>query len=590
MTRFSCVIAALFLTLQAVGQINLNQGETIGVGASGVLFSRPYMYHSADFSSPVGTAVGLSTLLALCPPPTGSGPGSSGAACEIDLDTNIPITISSTATIADTGQTQAVNVIDHGAVITCTITSGSGDCVDINQYGSLVCDRSGHAGSPQSGCVIATGSGTNVVAIVANGDPSGAQSDFRFRGFAIAPSGNTTAQRGIVRMVAVEGKGGIEDVGIVGLANTIDVSLEDNLSGSNADNNNLLIKNVSAYCSGNQGCIPYSIVGGGGGTGSGYTFIGINCCDGIIGSSTTNGISTSGTAVTASTSLFMNIFAGQPITINGTQYVVATWNSPTSLTLTGSAGTHSGVSGSWGGPDGQGCFFCVDGGANGGTSVSLVEVLPLYMEGIASQPCGSPPCNGHYLAIRNLRSGDFHVQYEVGAQLTDCAIIMHTASGQTGVINIQGRDFGNKCVNEVHNSITATKVINTSSNNLDFKYTYPGDENNAGYVVDGALSAYGLISNGPKFTTSGGCGETSATITGGATAGAITTSGSASCTTTVTFSVNAINGWTCKVTDVTTGADANNPWFKSTGATTGTITSGTIVAGDVLALGPCEAY
>ena len=108
----------------------------------------------------------------------------------------------------------------------------------------------------------------------------------------------------------------------------------------------------------------------------------------------------------------------------------------------------------------------------------------------------------------------------------------------------------------------------------------------------GKVKAAGYMSAGTKFTTNAGCGESAGTITGGATAGKITTSGSTSCSTVVTFgnSATAPNGWACQAVDLTTPADAHNPTVAPTSTTTVTITTGTIVANDVIQLGPCIAY
>lgn len=107
----------------------------------------------------------------------------------------------------------------------------------------------------------------------------------------------------------------------------------------------------------------------------------------------------------------------------------------------------------------------------------------------------------------------------------------------------------------------------------------------------GKVKAAGYLSLGTKFTTNAGCGESAGTISGGATTAKITTAGSTSCTTIVTFgdTATAANGWACQVVDLTTAADYYNPRTTST-ATTLTIVTGTIVSGDVLQVGPCEGY
>lgn len=107
----------------------------------------------------------------------------------------------------------------------------------------------------------------------------------------------------------------------------------------------------------------------------------------------------------------------------------------------------------------------------------------------------------------------------------------------------------------------------------------------------GRVKAAGYMSVGTKFTTNAGCGESAGTIVGGATAGKITTAGSTSCTTIITFGngASAPNGWDCSVTDLTTAADAHNPRLSASNATTATIITGTIVASDVLSVS-CIGY
>lgn len=104
------------------------------------------------------------------------------------------------------------------------------------------------------------------------------------------------------------------------------------------------------------------------------------------------------------------------------------------------------------------------------------------------------------------------------------------------------------------------------------------------------LKASAYISVGTKFTTNAGCGESAGTIAGGGSTGKITTAGSTSCTTIVTLgdSATAPNGWACFAHDLTTSADYNNPHVSSN-ATTATIVTGTIVAGDVIELS-CHGY
>jgi hypothetical protein len=97
------------------------------------------------------------------------------------------------------------------------------------------------------------------------------------------------------------------------------------------------------------------------------------------------------------------------------------------------------------------------------------------------------------------------------------------------------------------------------------------------------------MSVGTVATTNAGCGE--GALTGGATAGKMTTAGQTSCTDIITMgnSATAPNGWQCSFTDLTTAASAANPHQTASNATTVTWVSGTIVAGDVISFA-CIGY
>jgi len=107
--------------------------------------------------------------------------------------------------------------------------------------------------------------------------------------------------------------------------------------------------------------------------------------------------------------------------------------------------------------------------------------------------------------------------------------------------------------------------------------------------TSGKVKAAGYMSVGATFTTNAGCGE--GTLTGGATAGRITTSGQTSCTDVITMgnSASAPNGWQCSFTDLTTIGDVTNPHMTATSQTTVTWASGTIVSGDVISFA-CIGY
>ncbi len=113
--------------------------------------------------------------------------------------------------------------------------------------------------------------------------------------------------------------------------------------------------------------------------------------------------------------------------------------------------------------------------------------------------------------------------------------------------------------------------------------------NGASCNTNGRVKAAGYMSVGTTFTGNAGCGEGS--LTGGATAGKFTTSGTTSCTIVITMgnSASAPNGWNCTALDLTTVGDLLDPHQTATTQTTVTLVSGTIVANDVIQFS-CMGY
>jgi hypothetical protein len=106
---------------------------------------------------------------------------------------------------------------------------------------------------------------------------------------------------------------------------------------------------------------------------------------------------------------------------------------------------------------------------------------------------------------------------------------------------------------------------------------------NAGYTTN---FKSGIESAGTKFTTDGGCSETS--LVGGTQSGALNSGTSGTCTFVVTMGggVNATHAWSCWANDITTPADAIRQ--RTVGSASVTF-SGTTVSGDLINFG-CLAY
>ena len=170
--------------------------------------------------------------------------------------------------------------------------------------------------------------------------------------------------------------------------------------------------------------------------------------------------------------------------------------------------------------------------------------------------------SGPFLSALNVNNGEFGVNASVGSGWNATGLKL----GSTGVIQITSGALSAGTVSGISGGGTGI---------IDFG---TGAAGNTGAHVKAA----GYTSAGTTFTSSGGCTE--GTLTGGATAGKFTTSGSTSCSTTVTMgnSLSAPNGWSCMAIDLTTIGDVTNPHQTASTQTTATFATGTIVANDVI--------
>jgi hypothetical protein len=199
--------------------------------------------HSTAFTSPT-----LQTLVTAC---------GTTSPCNIVLDpSTTAITIPAATTIGSA--TQAVTVEDRGVPLECTGTSGA-DCIDIAEWGHLVCAGEG-SGAQKSGCLIYASSTAKITSMVTNSDHTGAQSNFQFGGFSFNAPTAATISDGMLWIVAVEGKGHVWDLGFAGIASTTNLLLQD--GPSTGANGSLVFDNVASACGGASGCIPISIVSG----------------------------------------------------------------------------------------------------------------------------------------------------------------------------------------------------------------------------------------------------------------------------------------------------------------------------------------
>ncbi len=579
MIKLLCVIGFLLLSLKAVGQINLTQGESVGVGANGVLLSRPNEFHSADFTSPT-----LNSLLSTCP--------STPTPCIWDVEPSATqITVPTTATIGSA--TQPVTV-DSG--LSFLLTGTGGDGIDIAQWGALKCRGNKGPASPSvAGCEIQQANTSILNSLVSNADQGAVppQSDFMLEGYAaIGSAAGTTCGAGCVAprlscgvlcIIAVEGKGVIRDSAFGPAVGEVGMNFQDAGSGSSADNNALLIENVESFCSLYVHCLPLNIwgaTGTGTGNGSNYLFSASSFVD--TGSSNPNGIT--------------SFASGQCL-------------------------------------DTQDCLVNLDGQSGSGMGNNVIGSITFdttYFESSTSMST-----TGSFMEANNVRGLALNnVRFDGGAVLTNCLTISGTSFGASWVT---GRVSANKCGTNINNEITGYSQSNSSGG--DLMYYYPGT-NSAGFVIDGKeilngsltiSNAAGTSQTALSVSASGGTldlGSTNATVSSaGALKATSFTATNLLCSTTAptissgfgsapsitnngncSFSINvgsgtitnpgvltfpaAAHGWHVHCDDITT-TSATNFITKQTGAvsttsvtlttfTTAALTTGTWTASDIL--------
>jgi hypothetical protein len=393
--------------------------------------------HSAAFSSPT-----LQTLLNACP--------ASPTPCYIVLDpSSTAITIGSTpAVIGST--TQQVIVEDRGVAIECTGTAGA-DCIDIAQWGSLTCAKKG-PGSPISGCNIYSSSTADITSLVTNAVHTGAQSDFELQGWNIIPNNSATVVHAGLWIVAVEGKGFVRDVAVLGMVGTngscagnasgtyCSVSLED--GPATGDNNNLEFDNDYFDCTGKAGCVSINLISGAGtGSGGNFVFNDVSVGDGDQGSGCISG---------------------------------------------------------------AGCMINIDGSVGGTMNshyVSTIIFNGLYLESTTG-------ASGNFIEVKNAKDVEFHgALFNGGPALTDGLAISHSGAGYTGLVTLTGRLLGGRASNIIDNKITGYISGNTGA---DINYIYPGDTSTGAYV-DGPVVA-GAGAAGATWTSTAGVPSANCTV------------------------------------------------------------------------------
>jgi hypothetical protein len=493
MTRVRCVLGVVFLSLTAVGQINLNQGQPLGAGASGLLTTIPEV-HSSLFPGDT-----LQTLVSTdCP----SFP------CRVVLDAGSTINADN-AVIGSS--TNVVQVVDHGQTINCNGTGGASDnCIAIDQLGSLVCDS-----NTNGGCAITMSATANIGSMITNNTQTGAQTNFTLRGFTVVPAGQGTLANPAVSIVSIEGQADIRDMAIFCHAGGVALGFADSVSGT-GDNNNISLDNVSLLGGGSsQDCTPLRIWGPTGGSGH---LIGLTYKGGaIVDTSTVANVSvTSFTGSGPGTLSFTNsgtnnLVAGELIGFSGFSGGAANLNGSTALKVssTGLSSTTFQVttavttSGSSTGtvlaapcPNYDTCMVDIDGTSALGNNnyVSGITFIGTYFESKASGQSGS------FLEAKNFRGVNLvNVQFNGGVTLTNCVWLGQSSGGVlTGSLDVTGPDKGAQCTNQINNTIDGYISSVVGATAINYHYTGVGMP----FTVDGPLSVLGGFGSAQTNTAS----------------------------------------------------------------------------------------
>jgi hypothetical protein len=272
-------------------------------------------------------------------------------------------------------------VENRGAVLECTGTTAGADCIDIAQWGSLICTNKGPVTYNNGGCSVTSSSTFVGTSLVSNADKSGSQNDFTVMGMNITPNDNAQVSKGSLWIVAVEGKGIVRDSAVGCVTSSYGLLLQD---ASTGDNNALVFENDAFFGSGNGCFAPVAIMssGSGGGTGANILFSGGSSVDSI-----------------------------------------------------GKTG---------GCPSGYGCLIDIDGTSGGTNSHGLIDNITFdnfYLEsytGASSSMNFIEVKNARGVELNN-------IQFNGGPTLSECLVISESGSDDVGYIHLTGRIRGSRC-------------------------------------------------------------------------------------------------------------------------------------------------
>jgi len=469
------------------GNILVNSSTGSGTNYTPLL----YEIHSSGFAA--GTT--LKTMLGNCP---GSG------TCRVILDPGVTIPVGASGDYPviigpgyNDGTWQHVTVENRGANLQCTLTGGGSttDCIQIGEWGALIGNNDGNGTA--GGAVITSVSNATYRSIVSNagvcgnsgcGTGAGAtgyqnylQQRFSFEGNAIYPSGTTTLSQGLLSLIAVEGNAKVSHIGLGGLSYTSNLYIAD--GPYSGDNNSLLFEDVIGVCNNRPGCVGLNILGSpstGNGNGINMTFHEVGFGNTAMGSGCNSG---AGCAINidGSTGGTHNSSYVADILFDGV-YIEQSGTYPTWLALTAYASGNSIKPTS-------NYFTATTAGTSGASAPNWATCTSTCSDGTVTWTNVGATNPSHFIEITNARDVDMRgINFNAGT-VNNCITINHAATSYTGRIHLTGRVGSGHCTNVVNNGITGYTLSGTVPSDLD--YTYPGEQAQAGQVVDGGRVAIG---------------------------------------------------------------------------------------------------
>jgi hypothetical protein len=416
--------------------------------------------------------------------------------------------------------------LDIRGVATCTQTGltlpTTVDCAHVGNYGKIQGPNDGNNNA--GGGQITTAANATYRYLVSNAGvcaspctpgPTGApgwmnyiQGRFLYSGVALGAAGTAQLQA-LLNVTACEGRCDLEHFEMLGLANTTNILIQD--GPNSGDTNNMLLSDVSSYCGNVAGCVPLSIVSGGGGNGINIKLQQVTLGDTALGSGCNSGngclLNIDGTTGGTTNSHYIADinYDGLYFEINGTY---PTWaattpfgsppgqgkcikptvnNSANDYFCATSAGTTSSTQPNWG----SACATtCADG--------SVIWT---------NQGTNSP---SHVMELNNVRDfkGD---QFNINSGVAgNCVTLNHSVNGLLGVIRIVGYVANGHCTqNIIQNLVTGSVLSGATPTDVDWEY--PGDV--GGKILDGSMTATTLnVTNLNVSGTCTGCGGGASTL------------------------------------------------------------------------------